>query len=119
VLSETMQTIKRPRVLLQQILRVADKAVITFPNFAALGVRASLLLHGRMPKEKQIPYEWYDTPNIHLFTFKDFLDLCAMENIVVESVVCKSDGVIGKILLALGLKNAGASSVIAHISKEG
>ncbi len=119
VLSETMQTIKRPRILLQQILRVADKAVISFPNFAAFGVRTSLLLHGRMPKERQIPYEWYDTPNIHLFTFKDFIDLCAKENIAVESVICKSDGIIGKILLALGMKNAGASSVIAHISREG
>jgi len=117
VLSETLQTIKRPRKLLQQIMRVADQAVVTFPNFAALGIRANLLFHGRMPKDRQIPYEWYNTPNIHLFTLKDFIDLCDKENIAVESVVCKGKGFLGKSLLSLGLKNLGASSVIVHISK--
>jgi len=118
VLSETLQTIKRPRKLLQQILRIADQAVVTFPNFAALGIRTNLLFHGRMPKDKQIPYEWYDTPNIHLFTLKDFTDLCQKENFVVESITCQGKGLLGKTLLALGLKNLGASSVIAHISKK-
>ena len=118
VLSETLQTIKRPRILLQQILRVADKAVISFPNFAALGVRARLLFQGRMPKDRQIPYEWYDTPNIHLFTLKDFIDLCELENIRIESMICKSSGPIERILRALGFTNLGASSVIAHISKK-
>ena len=119
VLSETLQTIKRPRALLQQILRIADKAVITFPNFASLKVRVKLLFHGRMPKDKQIPYEWYNTPNIHLFTLKDFLDLCEIENIRVESLRCKGSGVLERVLIALGFKNAGASNVIAHISKKG
>ncbi|MFA7173165.1 MAG: homoserine O-acetyltransferase [Kiritimatiellia bacterium] len=118
VLSETLQTIKRPRKLLQQILRVANQAVVTFPNFGALGVRTSLLFHGRMPKDEQIPYEWYDTPNIHLFTLKDFTDLCHKENFKVESLVCKSDNILEKALLALGFKNLGASSVIVHISSK-
>ena len=118
VLSETLQTIKRPRVLLQQILRVADTAVITFPNFAALGVRTRLLIHGRMPKDKQIPYEWYNTPNIHLFTLKDFIDLCEMEDIKIESLICKGSGPVESTLLKLGLRNLGASNVIAHISKK-
>ncbi len=117
VLSETLQTIKRPRILIQQILRVADHAVISFPNFAALSVRTNLLFNGRMPKGRQIPYEWYDTPNIHLFTLKDFEDLCEKEKIKIESVICKGNGIIEKILLALGLKNLGASNVIAHISR--
>ena len=119
VLSETLQTIKRPRKLLQQILRVANHAVVTFPNFAALGVRTDLLWHGRMPKEKQIPYEWYDTPNIHLFTLKDFLDLCHKENIKIESITCQGKGILEKLLLSLGFRNLGASSVIVHISKKG
>ncbi len=118
VLSETLQTIKRPRILLQQILRVADKAVISFPNFAALKVRTNLLLTGRMPKDRQIPYEWYNTPNIHLFTLKDFMDLCELEDIKVEKLICKGSGMLEKILLFFGLKNAGASNVIAHISKK-
>lgn len=118
VLSETLQTIKRPRKLLQQIMRVANQAVVTFPNFAALGVRSSLLFHGRMPKDEQLPYEWYDTPNIHLFTLKDFTDLCHKENFKIESMVCHSDNFLEKLLLALGFKNLGASNVIVHISKK-
>ncbi len=118
VLSETLQTIKRPQVLLHQILRVADTAVISFPNFAALGVRTRLLFQGRMPKDKQIPYEWYNTPNIHLFTLKDFIDLCEKENVRIESVICKGSGPIENILLKLGFRNAGASNVIVHISKK-
>ncbi|MDA3923638.1 MAG: homoserine O-acetyltransferase [Kiritimatiellae bacterium] len=118
VLSETLQTIKRPRVLLQQILRVADKALISFPNFASIGVRTNLLFNGRMPKGKQIPFEWYNTPNIHLFTLADFLDLCEKEEINVESIICKGRGLIENALLALGFKNLGASAVIIHISKK-
>jgi len=118
VLSETLQTIKRPQVLLHQILRVADTAVISFPNFAALGVRARLLFQGRMPKDKQIPYEWYNTPNIHLFTLKDFVDLCEKENVRIKSVICKGSGLIENTLLKLGFRNAGASNVIVHIAKK-
>jgi homoserine O-acetyltransferase len=118
VLSETLQTIKRPRDLLMQILRVADEAVITFPNFACIGVRAQLLFGGRMPKGKQIPYEWYNTPNIHLFTLKDFLVLCQQEGIVVKDVVCSSSTIAGRALLALGFKNMGASKVTIRITRK-
>ncbi|MCL1922193.1 MAG: homoserine O-acetyltransferase [Kiritimatiellaeota bacterium] len=117
VLSETLQTIKRPRDLLRQILRVAGNAVITFPNFAAIGVRAQLLFSGRMPKGKQIPYEWYNTPNIHLFTLKDFLVLCEQEGIVVQDVICKANGISGRALLALGCRNMGAETVTVCIKR--
>lgn len=118
VLSETLQTVKRPQAILRQILRVADTAVISFPNFAAIGVRARLLFKGRMPIDKQIPYEWYNTPNIHLFTLKDFLDLCEQEGVQIKSIICKGSGWIENILLKLGFKNAGASNVIAHITRK-
>ncbi len=117
VLSETLQAIKRPRELIQQILRVAPEAVITFPNFGCLEVRGSLFLKGRMPKGRQLPYEWYDTPNIHLFTLKDFLALCKEENIRILDLVCKGRGLTERMLLAMGLKNLGASSVIARIAR--
>lgn len=117
VLSETLQTIKRPRELLHQILRVAREAVITFPNFASLGVRTQLLLSGRMPKGKQIPFEWYNTPNIHLFTLKDFLALCREDNLEVLDLICKGDGFSERALLAAGWKNLGASQVIVRITK--
>ena len=117
VLSETLQTIKRPRELLHQILRVAREAVITFPNFACLEVRTRLLFSGRMPKGKQIPFEWYNTPNIHLFTLEDFLTLCREDNIRILDLIGQGRGLSEKFLLALGLKNLGASSVIVRIAK--
>jgi homoserine O-acetyltransferase len=118
VLSETLQTIKRPRELLQQILRVAREAVITFPNFACLEVRRALLLKGRMPKGKQLPFEWYNTPNIHLFTLKDFRDLCRKDNIRILDLICQGRGFAERALLALGWKNLGASQVIVRIARE-
>jgi len=117
LLSETLQTIKRPRELLQQILRVAREAVITFPNFACLEVRSRLLFSGRMPKGKQIPFEWYNTPNIHLFTLEDFLALCREDNIRVLEVIGQGRDLTERCLLALGLTNLGASSVIVRIAK--
>lgn len=117
VLSETLQTIRKPRELLRHILRVAREAVITFPNFACLEVRRRLLLTGRMPKGKQIPFEWYNTPNIHLFTLKDFLCLCREDNIRVLDLIAQGRGITERALLALGWKNLGASRVIARIAK--
>jgi homoserine O-acetyltransferase len=117
VLSETLQAIKRPRELLHQILRVAREAVITFPNFASLEVRAKMLASGRMPKGKQIPYEWYDTPNIHLFTLKDFLALCDQDGIEVRDVLCESGGLCERLLLAAGWKNLGASKVTVRVAR--
>ncbi len=115
ILSETLQTIKRPRELLRQILRVAREAIITFPNFASLEVRTRLLFSGRMPKGKQIPFEWYNTPNIHLFTLNDFLALCREDHIEVTDLICQGRGLTERALLAFGYQNLGASNVIVRI----
>ncbi|MBP5320049.1 MAG: homoserine O-acetyltransferase [Kiritimatiellae bacterium] len=119
VLSETLQTIRRPRELMRQILRVAREAVIAFPNFGCFEVRRCLMLTGRMPKGKQIPFEWYDTPNIHLFTLKDFLYLCREERFKVLDLVAQGRGITERALIALGFKNLGASRVIVRITKDG
>ena len=119
VLSETLQTIKRPRELLQQILRVAREAVISFPNFACLEVRRELFMKGRMPKGKQLPFEWYNTPNIHLFTLKDFRELCRKDNIRILDLNCQGRGFAERALLTLGWKNLGASQVIVRIGRGG
>jgi homoserine O-acetyltransferase len=118
VLSETLQTIKRPKELLQQILRVAQEAVITFPNFAGMEVRFQLLFGGRMPKGSDIPYEWYETPNIHLFTLKDFIALCQKEGIVIQELICQSNSWLGQLLLLLGFKNFAASKVVVRIKRQ-
>jgi homoserine O-acetyltransferase len=118
VLSETLQAMRRPRFVLRQILRVAREAVVTFPNFGYVAVRAQLLLSGRMPKAEQLPFEWYDTPNIHLFTLHDFLELCRVEDIAVKEVRVLPGGVCSRILLALGARNLGAERVVVRIARK-
>ncbi len=117
VLSETLQVVRRPRFVLQQILRVAREAIVTFPNFGYALVRAQLLLSGRMPKGGQLPFEWYDTPNIHLFTLNDFLALCRADGIAVQEVRALPGGPCSRALLALGLRNLGAERVIVRIAR--
>lgn len=72
ICSQTLQQVHQPRYLLDEILRVGRHAIISVPNFGYYKIRFQLLLKGRMPKSSALPYEWYDTPNIHLTTTKDF-----------------------------------------------
>jgi methionine biosynthesis protein MetW len=76
ILSETLQTIHRTELLLKEMLRVGREAIVSFPNFGHWQARLQVLL-GRMPVSKTLPYAWYDTPNVHLCTLKDFEALCA------------------------------------------
>ena len=118
IVSDTLQEVKNPRGLLREALRIADEAIVTFPNFAAYRIRLNLLFRGRLPVSKALPYEWYDTPNIHCITLKDFKRLCDKEGIVIREVKAESRHLFGKILLALGLKNLGATKIIARIAKK-
>ena len=117
IVSDTLQEVKNPRGLLHEALRIADEAVVTFPNFAAYRIRLTLALTGRLPVSKQLPFQWYDTPNIHCITLKDFKALCDAERIEIVDVKAESRHFIGKILLALGFKNLGASRIIARIRR--
>ncbi len=76
LLSQTLQQVKHPDELLREIVRVGRRAVVSAINFGHLPCRMSLLLRGRMPETEAIPYHWYDTPNIHLGTIRDFRALC-------------------------------------------
>ncbi len=76
ILSQTLQQTVSPARVIREMLRVGRRAVISFPNFGHWRVRLQLLLKGRMPVTRVLPYKWYDTPNIHLLTVKDFLRLC-------------------------------------------
>ena len=118
IVSDTLQEVKNPRGLLREALRIADEAIVTFPNFAAYRIRLNLLFRGRLPVSKALPFEWYDTPNIHCITLKDFKRLCDKEGIVIREVKAESRHLFGKILLALGLKNLGATKIIARIAKK-
>jgi len=84
ILSQTLQVVKRPRLVLTEMLRVGRRSVVSFPNFGHWKVRAHLALRGRMPVSDAIPYSWYDTPNIHHTTIADFRDFCADCGAVIE-----------------------------------
>ncbi|MCH2098881.1 MAG: methionine biosynthesis protein MetW [Pseudomonadales bacterium] len=77
VMTETLQAVRRPDRVLEEMLRIAPRGIVTFPNFAHWRIRAQLALRGRMPMNDALPHAWYDTPNIHLCTFDDFETLCS------------------------------------------
>ncbi len=87
ILSQTLQQAQKPLPLLRKLLRVGTRAVVSFPNFSHWSVRWSHLVSGRSPQTELFPYEWYESPNIHFLTVKDFEMLCAKEGWVVEGRV--------------------------------
>jgi methionine biosynthesis protein MetW len=87
ILSQTIQATYSPRHVLEQLLRIGKRVVVSFPNFGHWRVRTQLLFGGQMPKTDNLPDRWYDTPNIHLCTIKDFLDLCGDVGAKVERTV--------------------------------
>ena len=87
ILSQTIQATHSPRQVLEQLLRIGKRAIVSFPNFGHWRVRSQLLVGGRMPKTDNLPERWYDTPNIHLCTINDFLGLCRDIGATVERAV--------------------------------
>jgi len=84
ILSQTLQATQRPKVVLEHMLRIGRRAIVSFPNFGHWRVRAQLLLIGRMPRAPNLQYSWHETPNIHLCTIKDFVDLAEEVGAVIE-----------------------------------
>ena len=117
ILSESLQVMRRPDRVLDELLRVAPVAIVSFPNFGMWKIPASLLFGGRMPVTQRLPYRWYDTPNIHLCTVNDFLDLCREKGIVVEKTLHLSTLALSRLLNRLGAKNLGSSRVIVKIRR--
>jgi len=83
IIAYSLQVLERPHTVLERIVGIGNEAIVTFPNFGHWRSRLSLLLSGRMPKTKALPYSWFDTPNIHFCTVADFETLCKDLNIVV------------------------------------
>lgn len=96
IMARALQAVKAPDILLQDMLRVGREAILTFPNFAHWQNRVHLGIKGLMPKSEALPYEWYDTPNIHLCTFKDFEELCDTHQIQILNRVAVSDSAWGQ-----------------------
>jgi len=118
VLSETLQVVKRPRFVLREMLRVAGEGIVSFPNFGNWAHRLSLLLSGRMPKGGALPFDWHETPNIHLFSLKDFVELCMEDGIEILDMVCIPDGLFSSALVHAGLRNLGAERVLVRIRRQ-
>ena len=87
ILSQTLQAMIKPKDVLLNLLRVGNKAIVSFPNFGYWKIRLQLLINGKMPVTEGLPYAWYDTPNIHFFTIKDFQNLCEDLNIIIEQSI--------------------------------
>ena len=103
ILSETLQAIHRQEPLLKDMLRVGREAIVSFPNFAYWKARLQIALAGHMPVSKELPYQWYDTPNVHHCTLVDFEALCAKLGFrVLERVVLKNGGTVSFLPNLLG-----------------
>ena len=87
ILNQTLQQLQRPLELLAEMLRVGKQVIVSFPNFGNLRIRLSLLLRGKMPATKDLPFEWHDTPNIRLCTRRDFQDYCRSNGVEVISII--------------------------------
>lgn len=75
IMSQTLQATQAPKAVLEELLRIGHRVIVTIPNFGNWRARLHLLLHGEMPVTKNLPYSWYDTPNIHFCTLRDFMSL--------------------------------------------
>ena len=81
ILSQTLQAFYNPEKVIDDLLNVAEKAIVTIPNFGFWKVRLDLLIKGTMPVTKNLPDEWYNTPNLHMCTLKDFFNFCSKKKI--------------------------------------
>ena len=87
ILSLTIQATRHPKTVLEHLLRIGRRAIVSFPNFGHWRVRSQLLITGRMPVNEHLPDAWYVSPNAHLCTIKDFVDLCRVVDARVERAV--------------------------------
>ena len=101
ILSQTLQETRHPLAVLKEMLRVGRHAIVTFPNFGHWRVRLSHLTSGRAPKTKLFPYDWYDSPNIHFLTVRDFEDTVRQEGWKIEREIFISGRHLGRFLANL------------------
>jgi len=84
ILNQTLQQVKKPAFALQEALRVGKSVIVGIPNFAHYKARASIFFRGRVPVTASLPYQWYDTPNLHFLSLDDFKDYCKNQNITIQ-----------------------------------
>ncbi len=98
VLSQTLQAMREPRAVLEQLVRIGRRAIVSFPNFGYWRIRAQLLLKGRMPVTERLGYQWWETPNIHFCTIADFVELCRQTGVSIERtmILDRADRVVAR-----------------------
>jgi methionine biosynthesis protein MetW len=93
ILSQTIQATRRPLDVLEQLLRIGKRTIVSFPNFGHWRIRSQIMFRGRMPVTQNLSYAWYDTPNIHFCTIDDFVALCKELDAKIErSVALNAQG---------------------------
>ena len=92
ILSQTIQATRQPKVVLEHMLRIGRRAIVSFPNFGHWRVRSEIALRGRMPVTQNLPDTWYDTPNIHFCTIRDFVGLCRVVGARIERATALDAG---------------------------
>ncbi|MDA8829214.1 methionine biosynthesis protein MetW [Candidatus Pelagibacter bacterium] len=109
ILSQTLQAFLNPEIVIKELLRVGKKAIVTIPNFGFWRVRLHLLVKGTMPITKNLPDEWYNTPNLHMCTIKDFYNFCENRKIKLDKSLALHNEKISSInRLNLNTKNLSA-----------
>ena len=109
ILSQTLQAFLNPEIVIKELLRVGKKAIVTIPNFGFWKVRLHLLIKGTMPITKNLPDEWYNTPNLHMCTIKDFYNFCENRRIKLDKSSAMHNEKISSInKLNLNIKNLSA-----------
>jgi methionine biosynthesis protein MetW len=116
VMAHALQTLRSPHLVIDEMLRVGKECIVTFPNFAHWSCRLHLIYQGRMPVSKFMPYNWYDTPNIHFCTVRDFEVLCRESNIrILDKTVVGHDS--SESLLGRLMPNLFGVTAVYHISR--
>ena len=118
ILSQTLQAFLNPETVIQELLRIGKKAIVTVPNFGFWKVRLHLLIKGTMPITKNLPDEWYNTPNLHMCTIKDFYNFCHDRGIKLNKALALHNEKISSINeMNLNIKNLSAELGIFLIEK--
>ncbi len=118
ILSQTLQATHNPRTVLEELLRIGRKVVVSFPNFGNWRIRTQFVLAGRMPITEDLPYRWYDTPNIHFCTVRDFVQLIEEMDARIEAAVAlHGKGRLLRRSLPLSLWNLWADQAIFLLSR--
>ncbi len=87
ILNQSFQQVKKPETVLKEALRVGKEVIVSFPNFAHYSARFQIFFKGKTPITPSLPYEWFDTPNVHFLSISDFIEFCRKRGIGIKKVI--------------------------------